>query len=133
MTRDGYIDFLKGVCIIWVVLTHNLPPYLQDSIGFSVWGAMAVPLFLLLQCYHVFRKGFSTLNIKWRSFYNVKKLLHRIILPFIFTTVCSAIVLVLSGSPLLNVIKNALIEGGIGPGSYYFWIYVQFLISSCSN
>ena len=128
MARDGYIDFLKGVCIIWVVLTHNLPQHLMDSLGFVVWGDMAVPLFLLLQCYHVFRKGFWTPDIKWSSFYNEKKTLHRIILPFIYTTVCSGILLIISGKPVLNVIKSAVVQGGIGPGSYYFWIYVQFLI-----
>lgn len=128
MVRDGYIDFLKGVCIVWVVFTHNLPQHLMDSLGFIVWGQMAVPLFLLLQCYHVFRKGFSTPDIKWSSFYNAKKTLHRIILPFIYTTVCSGILLIISGKPVLNVIKSAVVQGGIGPGSYYFWIYVQFLV-----
>ena len=52
--RDLFIDFLKGICIICVVLTHNLPQSVMKASVFVAWGDMAVPLFLLFQSYHVF-------------------------------------------------------------------------------
>ena len=35
---DPFIDFMKGLCIIWVVLTHSIPYEWQQIIGFPFWG-----------------------------------------------------------------------------------------------
>ena len=34
---DPFIDFMKGVCIILVVLTHSLPDNVQDHILSPLW------------------------------------------------------------------------------------------------
>lgn len=57
LSKEGYdpfIDYLKGVSILFVILAHCLP--LQEYILFSLWGAQAVPLFFLYKCFTLIRK-----------------------------------------------------------------------------
>lgn len=120
---DPYIDFLKGLCIVWVVLTHNLSAAVRDVTAFPYWGSMAVPLFLLIQVFHAYRKGVENVKVE----YNLSKLFHRIILPFLVATaVVLAIKFVLNPAAFGNCLHRALLNGGVGPGCYYPWVYVQF-------
>ena len=60
LRRDGYdpfIDFVKGVCIVLVVLTHCLPDIVQFYVLFPLWGRPAVPLFLIIQVLHTYKEG----------------------------------------------------------------------------
>lgn len=127
--RDSFIDFLKGVSILWVILTHNIPFIYQERIFFPLWGEQAVPIFLLIQIYH----GYNKLNKeeileKYFSKKNYLKLLKRIIYPFLIVFSIQLIILF-----LINVLNikdinfiSILKAGGYGPGSYYIWIYLQF-------
>lgn len=121
---DPFIDFLKGLCIISVVLTHSIPDNWQNIIGFPFWGAQAVPIFLIIQSYHVFKKDTFILNFN--------KLFRRIVIPFFlvqFVFVAEIIVKYFCGSGLLTTpIFNFIKSGGDGPGSNYFWIYLQFAL-----
>lgn len=123
---DPFIDFLKGMCIVWVVLTHSIPYEWQQLIGFPYWGAQAVPLFLLIQAYHYFKKE-ALPSINW------KKLFKRIVVPFVMAQVIILASVVIGyyffhtgqlTTPILTWIRS----GGSGPGSFYFWIYSQFVI-----
>lgn len=76
---DPRIDFTKGVCILLVVLTHCIPEPMQLAVLFPLWGLPAVPLFLMIQVFHCYKKNESP---RMCSF---KKLWKRIILPFVFT------------------------------------------------
>lgn len=125
--RDLFIDFLKGLCIISVVLTHNLPPVVMKASVFVLWGAMAVPLFLMLQSYHVFKRG-ANMGMNLKDYYPWQKIWLRIIKPFVLVTLATGAILVIVGHDPMSVIKDAVIAGGIGPGSYYVWIYLQFAL-----
>lgn len=125
--RDLFIDFLKGLCIISVVLTHNLPPVVMKASVFVLWGAMAVPLFLTLQSYHVFHRGMRS-DKKLKDYYSWQNIWHRILKPFAIITLASGAILVIAGHNPIATIKGAVISGGIGPGSYYVWIYLQFAL-----
>ena len=121
--KDGYdpfIDYLKGVCILFVVLTHCLPK--QEYILFSLWGAQAVPLFLLIQVFHAYKKGIEQVQLS----FNLKKLFHRILKPFLFLLCIEVVLLSIYRQDFVSVLKGAILAGGIGPGSYYVWIYLQF-------
>lgn len=122
---DQFIDFLKGLSIIFVVLTHSIPFAVQQMIGFPFWGAQAVPLFLLIQSYHYFKR-------EKLPQINLAKLFQRIILPFIIVQLLALVFIVISyfcGSGILTTPIMELIKyGGKGPGSYYFWIYLQFAL-----
>lgn len=125
INKEGYepfIDFLKGLSIIFVVLTHCIP--FQEKILFSFWGGQAVPFFLLIQVFHYFKKG-NYNKVSW------KKVLKRIILPFVTMLAISFVcrmVLADDNNQRINIIKTTIINGGIGPGSYYIWIYLQFAL-----
>ncbi len=120
--HDAFIDFLKAYCIICVILAHNLPS--QNAVVFSIWGGMQVPLFLLIQTFHGLKNGSSKLN--W------KKISCRIIIPFAIIECLLLCYKLLQTDGSLNqlfpVVKSFICSGGFGPGSYYFWIYLQFAI-----
>ncbi|MBR1785721.1 MAG: acyltransferase family protein [Paludibacteraceae bacterium] len=122
---EPFIDFMKGLCILWVVLTHSIPYHWQQMIGFPFWGAQAVPIFLLIQSYHYFKhEDLPTVN--WG------KLFKRIILPYLVVEsiiVLHIIIAYLCGSGVLSTpLRSLFLLGGNGPGSYYVWIYLQFAL-----
>lgn len=125
--RDLFIDFLKGLCIVSVVLTHCLPQAVMKASIFVLWGAMAVPLFLMLQSYHVFKHG-TQIEMKLKDYYPWHKIWLRIVKPFVLVTLVTGAILVIAGHDPIVTIKEAVIAGGIGPGSYYVWIYLQFAL-----
>ena len=59
---DPFIDFVKGFCILSVVLTHSLPVWLQQHTLFSLWGGMAVPLFLMIQVFHAYKSWIKSVT-----------------------------------------------------------------------
>lgn len=117
---DPFVTFLKGYAILCVVLAHSVPNI--ENTGYEFWGSLQVPLFLLIQTFHIFKRDTAKLSFK--------KLWSRIIFPFLILQV-SIWFLKLSVVDFdLQLIDNqAFIEGGgRGPGSYYFWVYLQFAI-----
>jgi hypothetical protein len=125
---DPFIDLLKGVCIVFVILDHCFPSKIDYYTLFAVWGKSAVPLFLMIQVFHAYKNGLYGVK------FNLKKILKRIVLPFVFVelglilwgSICHIIntpTLALSDY-LLRVLKC----GGSGSGAYYPWIYIQFAI-----
>lgn len=118
---DPFIDFLKAYAILCVLLGHTFP-YL-DKIGYGVWAGMQVPIFILIQAFHALKKDSPKLN-----FTNIIK---RIFIPFAITTsITIAIIFALKmigGGYELNF--NVLCaRGGVGPGCYYPWIFLQIAI-----
>lgn len=125
--HDSFIDFLKGICILFVVLNHCLPSKWMDNSLFCIWGSTAVPLFLILQVFHAFKGGTN------RSSFNGAKVWHRVVRPFLLVelVIISYHLItqtVLGETSLAQFTKTALLWGGIGPGCYYPWIYVQFAV-----
>lgn len=129
LKRNGYdpfIDFLKGICIVFVLLNHCMPSSLQQYTLFSLWGGNAVPIFLLIQVFHSYKQGILSSKV------NFSKLWNRIIKPFLLTEfiilfVCS-LEAYFSNNSVPAFLSTAFYGGGRGPGSYYPWIYVQFAI-----
>ena len=124
---DPFIDFIKGVCILLVVLTHCLPDHIRAYTLFPLWGNPAVPIFLLIQVFHTYKKGVDMANV------NFKKIWKRIVKPFILTELLIISIVCIQIVSKKNIVWNdfitsTLMQGGYGPGSYYPWIYVQFAI-----
>lgn len=129
LNKQGYepfIDFLKGWAIICVVVTHAITPTIHDASLFFLWGDWAVPLFLIIQVFHTYKKGQPSHNLPWA------KMVKRIIVPFAtITFIMYAIKCLLNDGTIaenINISKGTLLAGGIGPGSYFPWIYIQFFI-----
>lgn len=126
---DPFIDYLKGICIVLVILTHCIPYTIRHDIFFPLWGSPAVPIFLIIQVFHTYKKGMD--NVKETNYH---KIWQRIIKPFfltelflIITTLCLRFTTrELDG--LFNYFKMIIKFGGGGSGSYYPWIYSQFAI-----
>lgn len=126
---DPQIDFLKGVSILWVLLTHCIPYDVQDKILFCLWGAQAVPLFIIIQVFHSYKKGLENVSL---SIKKLKKLWNRIIRPFLITIgVIYVLYLIYGYFTHVSITEQTikfLKSGGAGPGSYYFGIYLQFVL-----
>lgn len=119
---EPFLDFLKGCCILFVIGSHCLPA--QQYILYPIWGQMAVPLFLLIQSFHVFKKEDVSLDKK-----SFVKLVNRILLPFfLVTSVAFLLKMIQEGGFTYNLLKQTIVSGGIGPGSYYPWLYLQFFL-----
>lgn len=116
---DSFIDFLKAYSILLVVCGHALPVEFYDYTLFWVWGGMQVPLFVLIQVFHAYKKGVKP-KLNWSS------LLTRIIVPFVAIQAVIIVYKALIGGGMLWT--SFLTSGGFGPGSYYIWIYLQIAV-----
>lgn len=119
--RNGYdecIDFIKGWCILCVVLNHCIEH--MKEILFPIWGSPAVALFILIQVFHTYKKNQQTVEV------NIRSIWRRILKPFLFVQ-CMLIPLWLLcyDMPLYEQLKLILYKGGKGPGTYYVWVYIQ--------
>ena len=119
---DPFIDFIKGFCIVSVVLTHSLPTVCQDYLLFMLWGGMAVPLFLLIQVFHTYKAGLDS-----QKRILSLKMVKRIVIPFLLTLCFIGVFRALKGNPINEVVFGFLAGGG-GAGSYYPWIYIEFAV-----
>lgn len=119
---DPFIDFLKAYAIVFVVVSHSFPVSLWNYCQFRIWADMQVPMFVLIQVFHAYKKGTAP-SIKWSS------MLKRIVLPFVgIQTFILAFRLLFTSESTHNVLISSVYGGGYGPGSYYFWIYIQVAI-----
>jgi hypothetical protein len=105
---DPFIDFLKAYAIIFVVISHSFPTELWKYCLFQVWADMQVPIFILIQVFHAYKKG-SAPTIKWSS------LLKRIVIPFFaIQGVILFFRLFFSLESERNILISSVIGGGMG-------------------
>ena len=119
---DSSIDYLKGLCIFFVVLTHCIPKLVQDWSLFCLWGGMAVPIFLIIQVFHAYKRENEILR------FNFRKTWERVLKPFVIMQLLMLVISLVGGGNFEENIRNFVKSGGYGPGSYYVWIYFQFAL-----
>ena len=100
---EPFIDFIKAYAILCVLMGHTFP-YLKAS-GYSLWYGMQVPLFILVQIFHVLKKENYS--------FSVKKMLKRIVCPFLFIQLIPIGCELFSHGWTKNVIINCLTGGGV--------------------
>ena len=122
--HDLSLDFVKGVCILLVILNHSTGFTFHQDSWFFLWGYPAVPLFLLIQVYHSYKKEFDGIHIQW------VKIWKRAFFPFLLvqTLLFAYVVVTQPTRSLHSIFMAAFYWGGRGPSSYYPWIYIQFAI-----
>ena len=125
LNKNGYepfIDALKGFAIFFVVINHSLPEEIRKLLVFDLWGGMGVPVFLLIQSFHFYKKGIQVnKGINWR------RVVLNVVAPFLLVEFI--IVLVKSiGSNFIDSVISVFGSGKGGPGDYYIWIYLQFVV-----
>lgn len=91
---DGFIDFIKAYAIIAVLIGHTVPNL--DKVAYFVWLGMQVPLFLLIQAFHVFKKDNPKVMLS--------KIFQRVLVPFFFIEIITAILALL----LLHITPKSL-------------------------
>ncbi|MBR5391677.1 MAG: hypothetical protein IK148_02300 [Prevotella sp.] len=115
---EPFIDFFKGIAIIFVVYSHCATPDIRHASGFYFWAAAPTALFMLIHVFHSFRVSDHVKKP------NVIKLFKRVFKPFLIT---QAIIFI--GYYLFtgNLLWRPFLHGGIGMGAYFPWVYVQFI------
>ena len=118
---EPFIDFLKAYSIICVVVAHCMQVIHESGVTFVVWGGMQVPMFVLIQVFHAYKKGL-------RPCLNIRKLWSRIMLPFLFVQLLIILVYVINGKE--NVMQ--LCKNFIGGGRIWSWVLLPLDLSSNS-
>ena len=121
---EPLLDYLKGIAILMVLLNHGTGG-LNGMLQYPLWVEQAVPIFLLIQVFHAYKKDAVV-------YPKLPKIWHRILKPFL---VIQSIFLVYTigkgvykGLDLSESLTHMLYSGGSGPGSYYIWVYIQMAI-----
>lgn len=99
---DSFIDFIKTYAIICVLIGHTIPN--TDAWGYFLWAGMQVPLFILIQTFHFYKKKTS---------FNVKKIIQRIIIPFALMGILTFLIkIITSDAGAKSLIVNGIANGG---------------------
>ena len=127
--HDRLIDFIKGLAIIGVILLHNLGhTAVSNYLFFNLWVGMSVPLFIYVQSINTYRVYKNSAHIEIRDYFRKRtwKMTKRVFIPFIYSQlliICLYCLLI--GNDVMSLVKTIFISGGLGPGSYYPWAYLQ--------
>lgn len=105
--HDDFIDFLKAYAIVCVLFGHTF--LWLDKVGYCVWAGMQVPLFILIQTFHTYKK--VSLKI------NIKRIIQRVLLPFIIIELLTfGLSLLIYDYSCNELIYKGLNGGGVWPG-----------------
>jgi len=121
----AYIDFIKGIATISVILLHTIPDkVLYGTLAvYHIW--QAVPVFLFISFYLGFRNLEKKDNVLgYYSKARIIKLFTKIWLPLIILAVLEALFFTSVGNSDKAI--ACLLCYDNGPGSYYVWCYMQF-------
>ena len=124
MGYDLSLNFVKGICILLVLVHHATSLHFQQESLFYIWGYPAVPLFLLIQVFQTYKKGLE--DRQW----HLTRIWKRAVRPFLIVELVIFVYLMLA-HPMASwrsILTYVVYWGGAGPGSYYPWIYIQFAI-----
>lgn len=100
---DPFIDFIKAYAIICVLIGHTLPVM---NLGYGLWAGMQVPLFILVQSFHFYKRDDTRLNIK--------KIFQRVVLPFVIIGLLEFLVMSLfnNSNGCKQLVFSLLANGG---------------------
>lgn len=138
MYRNRFVDVLKGIFIIFVLITHTwIEPSTRNMLGFTFWADMSVPAFMLISgyvsTYSIERNGNSVIEKAYEPWQIIRKIL-RFVIPFSIAFIAEWIVLRCFGIYTVGIKEYGIfafllyyLRGGTGQGSYYFPIMIQFV------
>ncbi len=116
--HDNFIDFIKAYAIICVLFGHTFP--WLDKVAYGAWAGMQVPLFILIQAFHTYKRD----NLK----INIKKIFQRVLLPFLVIELLTFGLSIL----VLDYKYNELILNGIKERGVWAWSILSMDIFSGS-
>ena len=125
-----FIDYLKGIAIIMVILTHVgfASDIVKTNFLFPYFIYMAVPIFMLITGFNYANSYIKRNCNDFKQMYNLKLLITR----FLRLTIPFIIILLLEYiCHFPGIIKHSFMlnffQGGIGRGNYYFPIMLQLI------
>ncbi|MBQ7359423.1 MAG: acyltransferase [Lachnospiraceae bacterium] len=139
MERNRFVDVLKGIFIIFVIVLHSaVSMTTRDTWLFPFWVNLAVPAFMLISGYvsalSEERRGISNLQDSYEPKRLLKKWI-RFLSPFSIAFVAEWIVFRVFGLYTVGVREYGIfallldfLRGGKGQGSYYFPVMMQFVV-----
>ena len=132
--RNHTVDVLKGICILFIVITHSEWSDAQRrALLFPYWISMAIPVFMIITGY-VNALSYEKKAVKdLKQAYSPDSLLARFIrytIPFIPVFILETVVDAVFKGKKLSIISLAIrfAQGGHGPGAYYYPIMIQVVI-----
>lgn len=131
--RNRSIDFIKGICILFVIITHySWSSFERQKYLFPFWIEMAVPLFMIISGF-VYTESYKKSNIKsFEEAYSFSNTLHRVVrytMPFAVIYFIEMMTLFFKTKTSVGIIRIIcyFLRGGFGPGSYYYPVMIQFI------
>lgn len=128
--RKLYIDILKIVAIILIIITHD--SWALDNSELLIFPLvidMAVPIFMIVSGYNYANGNHLCLKEEYKAL-GMRKRLNRILLPFflVFFSMVLLLIIVKNEKYTFVSLLIDLVKGGYGPGAYYTPIMVQFIL-----
>ena len=131
--RLNYLDFYKGICILFIIITHYEWTNQQRlNALFPFWIDMAVPVFMTVTGY-VSAMSFEVHEHSLKSVYLPTEIMRkwlRFVVPFLpvyALQIALRIVILKENISAFGLLKS-FIKGGYGPGSYYFPVMLQTVL-----
>lgn len=126
------MDVYKGVCILFVIVTHYAWTLAQrKALLFPFWIDMAVPVFMVITGYlsaMAFQKQNQSLGMAYRLGQIIGKWL-RFVIPFIGVFILEVLVRMAMGRTVTFAgLLKSFVTGGSGPGAYYFPVMLQVVL-----
>ena len=126
--RIEFLDYLKAVCVIMVIITHygwedKTSPF------FTMLINMAVPVFMIVSGYNFAMSNRKKADGNLEKMYGwnmMKPKLIRFLLPFF--AICLLEILLLAAQDKNIPLFRIFVLGAYGPGSYYVPIMLQLLV-----
>ena len=133
MKRNNFLDVLKGICILLVILTHfDWVEAERLKYFFPYWMNPAVPIFMITSGY-VYTESFKRKNVAtFQQAYALKGIIDKVIrytVPLILIMIIEIpLKMIVFQKPLtISQIFSQFLIGGWGPGSYYYCYMMQFI------
>lgn len=138
--RNEKIDVLKGICILFVVITHfEWSGESRLHFLFPFWIDQAVPIFMIISGYLLAKtfeyRKISCLSEAYNRKYIVEKMV-RFLLPFAIIFSIEIVIELkrkmlyrLCDGRIINGILSLFIVGGVGPGAYYVPVMIQLVLA----
>lgn len=132
-TRISCLDVYKGICILFIIITHhNWTNEQRLHLLFPFWIDMAVPVFMVITGY-VYADSSTKNKITFFDSYHPRHILMkwmRYTLPFFPVWMLGVVGRILGkGRQFTHAgLVVDFMEGGIGPGSYYYPVLLQIVL-----
>lgn len=128
--RNHFLDVLKGIAILFIIVTHYQWSNEERLLmGFPYWIDMAVTIFMVISGY-LYAKSFENKGIdSFEKAYELKSILEKILrftIPFAVAFMIEVVYIEMLMPDAYNL-GILFLQGGLGAGSYYYPIMIQFI------